>query len=162
MSSGAIRMKTAVSAPRPSSISQSRLDATRHARLRSPFSSRSLKTGTNADETAVSATSARIVFGHEERDLERVDLALDAEVVLGHDLADQAEHARDRGREREDRRRDREPARLRPGEREVVGRDGRIGRVAGAGGGHVVTAPQVTRRCGSSTQGGSDDRSLVP
>ena len=63
MISGAARMKSAVSPPRPSSISQRRLDATRHARLRSPFSSRSLKTGTNADATAVSATRARTVFG---------------------------------------------------------------------------------------------------
>ena len=47
----------------PSSISQNRLDATRQARLRSPFSSSSLKTGTNADESAASATSARIRFG---------------------------------------------------------------------------------------------------
>ena len=31
--------------------------------LRSPFSSSSLKTGTKADESAVSATSARIRFG---------------------------------------------------------------------------------------------------
>ena len=58
-----MRMKIAVSALSPSSISQSRLDATRQARLRSPFSSRSLKTGTNAEETPVSATSARTVFG---------------------------------------------------------------------------------------------------
>ena len=60
---GAITMKSAVSPPRPSSISQKRLEATRQARLRSPFSSSSLKTGTNAEERAASATSARIVFG---------------------------------------------------------------------------------------------------
>ena len=48
----------------------------------------------------------------EERDLERVDLALDAEVVLGDDLAEEAEDARDAGREREDRGREREPARF--------------------------------------------------
>ena len=63
MSSGATRMKSAVSPPSPSSISQKRLDATRQARLRSPFSSSSLKTGTNADESAASATSARTRFG---------------------------------------------------------------------------------------------------
>ena len=56
-------MKSAVSAPRPRSVSQKRLEATRQARLRSPLSIRSLKTGTNADESAASATSARIVFG---------------------------------------------------------------------------------------------------
>ena len=56
-------MKSAVTAPSPSSVSQKRLDATRHARLRSPFSIRSLNTGTKADESAASATSARIVFG---------------------------------------------------------------------------------------------------
>ena len=56
-------MKSAESAVRPSSISQKRLDATRHARRRSPFSSNSLKTGTNADDSAASATSARTRFG---------------------------------------------------------------------------------------------------
>ena len=56
-------MKSAVTPPSPSSVSQRRDDATRHARLRSPFSSRSLKTGTKADESAASATSARIVLG---------------------------------------------------------------------------------------------------
>ena len=60
---GASRTKIAVTAPRPRSVSQKRDEATRQARLRSPFSSRSLKTGTNADDSAASATSARIVFG---------------------------------------------------------------------------------------------------
>ena len=44
-------------------MSQKRVDATRHARFRSPFSSSSLKTGTKADESAASATSARTRFG---------------------------------------------------------------------------------------------------
>ena len=56
-------MKNAVSALSPSSSSQKTDEATRHARLRSPFSSRPLKTGTNAEETAESATSARTRFG---------------------------------------------------------------------------------------------------
>ena len=56
-------MNRAVSPPSPSSTSQNRLEATRQARLRSPFSSSSLKTGTKADESAASATSARTVFG---------------------------------------------------------------------------------------------------
>jgi len=56
-------MKSAVSPPRPSSISQKRVDATRQARLRSPFSNSSLKTGTKAEESAASATSARTRFG---------------------------------------------------------------------------------------------------
>ncbi len=56
-------MKRAVKAPRPSSISQKSVEATRQARLRSPFSSSSLKTGTNADERAASATSERTRFG---------------------------------------------------------------------------------------------------
>ncbi len=59
---GAMRMKSALSAVSPSSISQKRLDATRHARFGS-FFSRSRKTGTNADESAASATSARTRFG---------------------------------------------------------------------------------------------------
>ena len=56
-------MYSAVRAVSPSSISQKRLDATRQARRRSPLSSRSLKTGTNADDRAASATSARTRFG---------------------------------------------------------------------------------------------------
>ena len=56
-------MKSAVIPLRTSRTSQNRLDATRQARARSPRSSRSLNTGTNADESAASATSARIVFG---------------------------------------------------------------------------------------------------
>ncbi len=56
-------MNNAVSPPRPRSISQNTDEATRHARLRSPFTSRSLKTGTNAAERAESATSDRTVFG---------------------------------------------------------------------------------------------------
>ena len=63
MSDGAARMKSAVSPPRPSSTSQKTVDATRQARARSPFSSSSLKTGTKADESAASATSARTRFG---------------------------------------------------------------------------------------------------
>ena len=59
---GAMRMKSAVSAVRPSSISQKSVDATRQARFLS-FSRRSVKTGTNADESAASATSARKRFG---------------------------------------------------------------------------------------------------
>jgi len=60
---GATRTKSAVSAVSPRSISQKRLEATRQARLRSPFSSSSLNTGTNADESAASATRARTRFG---------------------------------------------------------------------------------------------------
>jgi hypothetical protein len=39
------------------------VEATRHARCRSPFSSNSENTGTNAAESAASAASARIRFG---------------------------------------------------------------------------------------------------
>ena len=56
-------MKSAESAVSPSSISQKRVEATRQARRRSPFSISSLNTGTNAEESAASATSARIRFG---------------------------------------------------------------------------------------------------
>ena len=56
-------MKSAVRPPRPSSISQKIDEATRQARFRSPLTSRSLKTGTNAAERAESATSDRTVFG---------------------------------------------------------------------------------------------------
>src|SRR5439155_2650325 len=44
-------------------------------------------------------------FRHREGDREGVDLARGAEVVGGHDLADEAEDARQPGGEREDRRR---------------------------------------------------------
>ena len=49
--------------PRPSSTSQKTVDATRQARSALPFSSSSLKTGTNAAESAASATSERSRFG---------------------------------------------------------------------------------------------------
>ena len=61
--SGAASMNSAVIPPSPSSTSQKIVEATRHARARSPFSSSSLKTGTNAPESAASATSARTRFG---------------------------------------------------------------------------------------------------
>jgi len=60
---GATTMKSAVSAERMRSTSQKRLDATRQARRRSPFSSSSVKTGTNADCSAASATRARTRLG---------------------------------------------------------------------------------------------------
>ncbi len=63
MITGASRMKTAVTAVRPRKRSQSSVEATRHARARSPFSSSSLNTGTNAPERAASATRMRIRFG---------------------------------------------------------------------------------------------------
>ena len=63
MMSGASSMQSAVRPERPSSSSQKTVDATRHARAFSPFSSSSLKTGTNAAESAASATSARTRFG---------------------------------------------------------------------------------------------------
>ena len=63
MNSGAMRMKSAVTPPPTSRKSQKMVEATRQARAFSPFSSSSLKTGTNADESAASATSARIRFG---------------------------------------------------------------------------------------------------
>ena len=56
-------MKRAVRPPSTSRTSQKTVEATRQARRRSPFSSRSLKTGTNAPERAASARSARTRFG---------------------------------------------------------------------------------------------------
>ena len=73
--------------PENSRTSQKTVEATRQARLRSPFSSRSLKTGTNAPDRAASASSARIEVRDLERNRERVDLAVDAEVVGGDHLA---------------------------------------------------------------------------
>ena len=58
-----MRMNSAVRPPSTSSTSQKIVEATRQARLRSPFSSSSLKTGTNAPERAASASSARTRFG---------------------------------------------------------------------------------------------------
>src|SRR5829696_1033241 len=56
-------MKSAVSALSARSMSQKTVDAMRQARSRSPRSRSSLKTGTNAAESAASATSARTRFG---------------------------------------------------------------------------------------------------
>jgi hypothetical protein len=53
----------AVTALSTSRIRKNRLEATRNASLRSPFSSSSVKTGTNAPWSAESATSARTRFG---------------------------------------------------------------------------------------------------
>ena len=50
-------------ADNPTNESQKTLEATRQARSRSPRTSRSLKTGTNAAPSAASATSARTRFG---------------------------------------------------------------------------------------------------
>ena len=58
-----MRMKSAVTPPPIRRKSQKIVDATRQARAFSPFSSSSLKTGTKAEESAASATSARIRFG---------------------------------------------------------------------------------------------------
>ena len=63
MTSGATSMKSAVSPPSPRSSSQKSVDATRHARAFSPFSSSSEKTGTNAAVSAWSATRLRTRFG---------------------------------------------------------------------------------------------------
>ena len=95
MTSGARTMKSAVSAPRPSSKSQKRVEATRQARLRSPFSSSSLKTGTNADESAASATSARTRFGTWKATVKALIWPRDAEVV-----ARRRSRGRGRGRAR--------------------------------------------------------------
>ncbi len=63
MTQGASRMKSAVTPVSPRSMSQKIVEATRQARARSPRSRSSLKTGTKAEESAVSAASARIRFG---------------------------------------------------------------------------------------------------
>ena len=93
MNTGAARMKTAVIPPTMSRKSQKTVDATRQARAFSPFSSSSLKTGTNADgERRVGDESADEIRDL-ERDGEGVDRPACAEVVRGHDLPDEAEHA---------------------------------------------------------------------
>ena len=63
MISGAKMIPNAVTAPSPSIIRKKTLEAKRHARFRSPLTSSSLKTGTNADASAWSATSERSRFG---------------------------------------------------------------------------------------------------
>jgi len=110
ITSGAMTMKNAVRAPSPSSISQKRLEATRQARFRSPFSRSSLKTGTNRrGERGVCDERADEVR-HLEGDRECVDLPGGAEVVRGDDLANEPENPGDAGGEREDRRRPRQPS----------------------------------------------------
>ena len=109
INTGAARMKSAVIPPTTSRKSQKTVDATRHALL--PFSSSSLKTGTNADDRAVGDERA-----DEIRDLkgdgEGVDRPACTEVVRRDDLADED---RARGRDpspRKDGCRPREPVRL--------------------------------------------------
>ena len=63
MIGSANRTNSAVSAPSTSVIRKNRLEATRNASFRSPFSSSSLNTGTNAPWRAESANSARTRFG---------------------------------------------------------------------------------------------------
>ena len=125
MIQGASRMKSAVSAPRPSRKSQTSVEATAHARRRSPFSSSSLKIGTKAAESAWSATSDADEVRHLEGDREGVDRPLDAEVAADDDLAEEPEDAREAGREREERRR---PGQAAP----PPGRFGRAGLCLGA------------------------------
>ena len=52
-----------MTAPSTRQIRKNRLEATRNASLRSPFSSSSVKTGTKAPCSAESANSARTRFG---------------------------------------------------------------------------------------------------
>ena len=63
MRSGAIRIRTAVSAETPMRTSQKIVEATRQARAFSSLASSSLKTGTNAPESAASPTNARVRLG---------------------------------------------------------------------------------------------------
>ena len=63
ISTGAIRMKSAVSAPRTSVTTKIRFDASRKASRRSPCSSFSVNTGTNAAWIAASANRLRTRFG---------------------------------------------------------------------------------------------------
>ena len=107
---GAIRMKMHVRAVSPSSINQKRLDATRQARRRSPFSSRSLKTGHEGGRERGVGDERADQVRDLERDRERVDRAGGAEEVGRDHLAHEPEHAREAGRDPEDRGRDGEPA----------------------------------------------------
>ena len=63
ISGSASRMKSTVTAPRTRQIRKKRLEATRKASFRSPFSSSSLNTGTKAPWSAESANRARTRFG---------------------------------------------------------------------------------------------------
>ena len=63
ISTGASRMNASVSVPSATSSSPASAAASCSASRRRLFSSSSEKTGTNADESAASATSARIRFG---------------------------------------------------------------------------------------------------
>ncbi len=63
ISGSANRTNSAVTAASTRQIRKNRLEATRNASLRSPFSSSSVKTGTNAPWSAESANRARTRFG---------------------------------------------------------------------------------------------------
>ncbi len=60
---GASSVNSAVTPPSTRQIRKKKLEATRKASLRSPFSSSSVKTGTNAPCSAMSANRARTRFG---------------------------------------------------------------------------------------------------
>ncbi len=63
MSGSAKITNRAVTAPSTRQMRKKRLEATRNASFRSPFSSSSVNTGTNAPWSAASANSARTRFG---------------------------------------------------------------------------------------------------
>ena len=105
---GASTSNTSVTAERPTNDSQKTLDATRHARSRSPRCSRSLKTGTNAAPSAESATSARTRFGTWNATVNALIDSLHAEERRRDDLAQHAHDPAETGRDREQRGRDRQ------------------------------------------------------
>ena len=94
MSGSAKSTNRAVTRPSTRQMRKNRLEATRNASLRSPFSSSSVKTGTNAPWSAKSANSARTRFGHLEGDGEGRHGGGHAEVGGRHHLAGQPEQPR--------------------------------------------------------------------
>ena len=110
---GAMSTKIAVRPVVISRTSQKIVDATRHARARSPFSSSSLKTGTKAPESAWSATSERTRFGIWKATVKALIFPAAPNVDAAIDLANEPEHAREAGRGAEDRGRPRKAAAVR-------------------------------------------------
>ena len=143
MSSGASRMKSAVTPPRTSSVSQKSVEATRQARCLLALLEQLAEDG---DERA-GERRVRDERAHEVRDLdrdrERVDQPGDAEVVRADHLAHEAEHARDRGREREDGRRARDAG--------GCGRARRTSGVRGRLGGSIARCPSDSPSRGPAT-----------
>ena len=99
----AARMKNAVIAPSTIRMIQNSVEASRNASRLRPCCSSSVKTGTNAADSAASANRLRTRFGIWKAIVNAEDAPGRAEEARGDDLADEAGDAREARGDREDR-----------------------------------------------------------